>query len=57
MWTVARRRAAVLAVVCLLAVAACSSDDALDGGESAFRNLGKRGDSDVTAGRARAALK
>ena len=58
MWRLVVRKRLLLsvAVLCLVGMAACSSDDDLDGGP-AFRNLGKRGDSDVTAGHASAALK
>lgn len=47
------RMIGLLALLAVLALSACSSDD----GESSFRNLGKRGDSDLTAQRADAALR
>lgn len=46
---------AALLTVALTAAVGCTSDE--DGAGSAFRNLGKRGDSNVTARQAGAALK
>ena len=51
-----RMRVVVLVAVLLAGMTACSSDDD-GGGGSAFRNLGKRGDSSVGTTHAGAALK
>ena len=51
MGKVVRRSALVaLVVVCLTILGACTSDGS--DGESSFRNLGKRGDSDVATDQA-----
>jgi len=51
-------RALLVTVALATALAACNSDDGASGagGGSAFRNLGKRGDSDVAGQAAKAAL-
>lgn len=52
-----RRGALVaIAVCCVAALAACTSDGDLEG-ESSFRNLGKRGETDLSASRSGATLR